>query len=250
MAESIYSNSMMTRAALGLVPGWTPIRLFGMNNIVPNSGMVEMWPAGENRVLPAAAGVVAVVSDDANDDAADTGALTVEIRGLDANYEIIREIVTMNGLTPVNSTKSFLRVNEAYVLTAGSSEINEGNITLSIGGATQMYIESAEGRNHSTHFTVPADHTLLVTFFKIGVGRMAGTSDLHVLSQVKEFGTDYAWQTVSDEYLYNSANTHETNYTFVIPAKAETRQKIGSTVTTQAYAMWSGFLIKNAEYER
>ena len=239
-------DNLFMAAGLGLIPGWEVIRLFGMNAAVV-TGNQEMWPPGTARVLPTAAGVVSVVSDDAADDGspAGLGAWTVQVRGLDENYERITEIVTLNGISAVTTTAEFLRVTELYVITAGTDETNAGNISASIGGDLQQYIELGEGRNHSTHWTVPANKTLVVTQFKLGVGRMSGSTDLHILSQIKPFIPDSAWQTVDDAYLFNGGITDERDYPFIIPEKYEIRQQIITDTSTQAFSVWSGYLIQD-----
>ena len=110
----------------GAVADTSHINKFGYNTAV-GSTYETITDLGTN-VLPTSAGVVSLVSADANDDDGDTGARTVEIQGLDANYVEQTETVTMNGTSAVSTTASFIRVFRMRVLTAGTSETNEGNI--------------------------------------------------------------------------------------------------------------------------
>lgn len=256
----LWESNLAERVALGLVPGWESWRKFGMNDGVPNTGQEEMWPVGTVRVLPSVAAVVSVSSDSVEDDTDKGGAVpgtglwTMRIYGLDANYREITEEVTMNGTAAVTTTASFLRINRMYALTAGTSFVNVGNITATIGGATQAYIEATEGQTHQTHFTVPADHTVLVTGLTAGVGRMGGSSDLHIQSEVKLVGVDganAAWRTVSDIYLFNGGAIHQNlGSVTLIPEKTEMRQLITSTSATQAYSVLQGYLIhKTAQFQ-
>jgi hypothetical protein len=249
----LWEANLKERVALGLVPGWEIFRKFGMNNDVPNTGSEEVWPPGTARTLPSAAAVVAVSSDSAEDDPDEatppgTGAWTMRIEGLDANYKEITEDVTLTGTTPVNTVASFLRINRMYINTAGSTEGNVGNISATIGGNLQAYIEATEGQTHQTHYTVPAGHTLLVTGLTVGVGRMGGTSDCQVATQIKltgVVGADAAWRTISDVYIYNG-EIHQNNETAtVIPQKTETRQVVTSSAATQVYSIAQGFLIRD-----
>ena len=74
---------------------------------------------------------LSVVSASANDASGGTGARTVEIQGLDSNWNLLTETVTMNGLTPVVTTQEhFLRVFRARVVTAGSLQSNAAQITI------------------------------------------------------------------------------------------------------------------------
>jgi hypothetical protein len=238
-------GDMSTAVAIGALPGYESYRKFGMNNAI-GVGEEEMWPAGILRVLPTSAGALSVVSDDPTDDVGNTGATSITVEGLDSNYEDISEVIAMDGATPAASVSSdWYRVNRAYNTEAGTNEINAGNISISIGGDVQAYIEANQGQTHQTHYTVPAGKTLLVTGYFIGVGRMGGNTDLHILAQIKLFGTT-AWRSISDIWLWNGANHQNAGDTVtVVPEKTEIRQRIISTVTTQAHGIYQGYLVDN-----
>jgi hypothetical protein len=74
---------------------------------------------------------------------------------------------------------------------------------------------------------------------------MGGNTDLHILAQIKLFGTT-AWRSISDIWLWNGANYQNVGDTVtVIPEKTEIRQRIISTVTTQAHGIYQGYLVDN-----
>ena len=151
-------SNLKEAVALGLVPGWRSFRKFGTNDSLA-SGTDEMWPLGTSRVRPTSAAVASAVSTAAADDVGSTGALTLTIEGLDANYLEVSETIAMDGTTPSATTQTFLRVNRAYIATAGTGQTNAGHITITVGGDAQAYVEASEGQTHQTHYTVPADHT-------------------------------------------------------------------------------------------
>ena len=130
-------------------------RNFAISAVLSTSQKDDIWQAGSNIVLPTTAGVVSIVSTDADDAAGDTGAQTVLINGLDSNYEPILETVNLNGTNPVTTTNSYLRVNTLRVVSSGSSKHNEGAITASIGGNVQKYIAATDSVCHCSHFTIP-----------------------------------------------------------------------------------------------
>lgn len=236
-------GDLTTCVAIGAIPGWTAFRKFGMNDAVP-VGTSEMWPAGVLRTLPTSGGQLSVVSDSAEDGAGTlTGALTIIVEGLDSDYEEISETITMNGLTPVLSVGTdWFRVNRAYNVTAGSNEINVGNITISIGGNVQAFIELNQGQTHQTHYTVPANKQLIIRQYRMNVGRMAGNTDLHILGQVL-LPDHTAWRTLSDIWLWNGANWSNDQGATVLPPQTELRQRIISTVATQCSAIVAGHLV-------
>lgn len=231
------------QVALGIVPGFQTERHFGMNNDVPSTGSEELWPPGTARVLPTATSVANVVSDDdADNGATATGALTITLRGLDANWQQQNEVITLDGTTPVNGTKTWQRINRAEVTTAGSGAVNAGNISVDLdSGKLQAYVEASEGQSHQTHFTVPGDRIFLVTNFHIGVGRMTGSTDIQIQSQIKPFGN--AWRTVDDAWMFGPETLVNSDIAFVLPPKCEVRQVITSSSATQAFSSWNGYML-------
>jgi hypothetical protein len=107
------------------------VNRFGENSDIDTGTVPEViWDNGGNFTFPTAAETVQVFSSSANDTSAGTGARTVTVTGLDANYDLSTETVTLNGTTPVTTTATFLRVNRVYVRTAGSADSNVGNLTV------------------------------------------------------------------------------------------------------------------------
>lgn len=104
-----------------------PRIIFGRNSS-PTTSYTDIWAQAIVRTLPSSAVILGASSSDANDTSAGTGARTIKIVGLDSNYEEIEETITLNGQTKVETTNSFLRVNDVVIVTAGSGETNAGTI--------------------------------------------------------------------------------------------------------------------------
>jgi hypothetical protein len=98
-----------------------------------------------------------------NDDGAPlgTGARTLELQGLDENWDLLTETITLNGATAVTTTNKFIRCFRAKVLTAGSTGGNEGAINVyDNGGANQVaHIPIGYNQTMQAIYTVPADYT-------------------------------------------------------------------------------------------
>jgi hypothetical protein len=205
-----------------------------------------MWPAGILRVLPTAASVLSLVSDSTADVATSgTGGWTVTIEGLDVNYVEISETLSLNGTTPVAGSLSFFRVNRAFVITAGSGEVNAGNLSVSISGAVQGYVEATEGQSHQVLYTVPANHTLLVVNVNLAGGRLSN-ADAAVLTQIKD-GTvaDSSWRSLSDLAPYEGQIVTP-GYFASLGEKTEIRMVIVSTATNaEIGGEIHGFLVRN-----
>lgn len=142
--------------AMGKVQYADSIVKFGRNTAIGGS-YEDIWFAGGTEQLLTAAETLDIVSDDLDDTAAGSGVRAVRIKGLDANYNLIQEDVTMDGTTPVTTTNSFLRVFRAFGTLFGSSETNEGTVTITAttAGTTHASLEPGVGQTQKTQFTVP-----------------------------------------------------------------------------------------------
>lgn len=176
----------ITRVALSQVRGWRLIRIFGDNHDV-DAGKEDVWRYGGTKTWPTTAGQVSLVSSSVEDVSPLTGAWQVLLDGLDANYERITETVTLNGTTPVLSTNSFLRLNLVRIAgLCGSSGSNVGTITGTIGGDVQCFIDVAGGRSQMAHYTVEANHRLMLFDVTKNVGR--GQNADHEIGQEMRIG--------------------------------------------------------------
>ena len=129
-----------------------------------------VWGAtGGLYVYPATAQVMEISSSSASDTSAGTGARTIVLQGLDANYGQIQETVTLNGQTAVNTVNSYLRVLHMYVATAGSGLAAAGTVYAGTGTVTSgvpavIYLTyNALNGSTSAIWTVPAGYTAYVT---------------------------------------------------------------------------------------
>jgi hypothetical protein len=141
--------------AKGDFTGYSNVSKFGINPTVGSGGFESIWEGSNAYPWPTAAATLSVVSASANDASGGTGARTVEIQGLDSSWNLLTETITMNGLTPVVTTGSFLRVFRARVVTAGSLKSNAAEITMSSGGTTLAYI---------TYDTIGMGQTLMAVY--------------------------------------------------------------------------------------
>jgi hypothetical protein len=125
----------------------------------------DVWEGNSAYTFLVSASKLEILSSSASDTAAGTGARSFTISGLDTNYNPLSETVTLNGVTPVVTVGTYLRVNSLMIATSGSGQTNAGNVTLRVqgAGATQAIAAAGFGYAKSSIFTVPAGQTLLVT---------------------------------------------------------------------------------------
>jgi hypothetical protein len=170
-------QNFWSEASRGKIKGYTRYTVFGNNDDVDSATVPEtIWEAGGLVTWLSAADNLEVFSSNANDTSlagGGTGMRTLLIQGLDANYNEISEIVSLEGTGVVTTTNQFLRVNKAVGLSAGTGAINEGAITIrdATGDNTVEYIGAGQGISHSAKFTVPLGKDFIIKSIVLGAGK-------------------------------------------------------------------------------
>lgn len=137
---------------------------------------------------------VEVLSSSANDDLTGSGAEKVYIYGLDENWEMAEEEITLDGTTPVDSVGTYRRVWRAIVTQSnnGSNDaFNAGTITIRHTTTTaNVFAVIPIGANQSrcTAFTVPANKTAFVRDIHFTVNRGNAAVDINGAIWVRDFG--------------------------------------------------------------
>ena len=176
------SEPFELQVARGQVAYHKSVYKFGNNAAVANV-TETIWQQGGLYSYLSAASVLKVSSSSANDTSAGTGARTVELFGLDGDYNEINEVITLNGQTAVNSTQSYLRINRMIVRSAGSGDSNAGIIyagtgTVTTGVPANVYATiNGDGSNQSLMalWTVPAGYTGYLMQYDVSNGTTSNT---------------------------------------------------------------------------
>ena len=176
------SEPFELQVARGQVAYHESVYKFGNNAEVADS-TETIWQQGGLYSYLSAASVLKVSSSSANDTSAGTGARTVELFGLDGDYNEINELVTLNGQTAVNTTQSYLRINRMIVRSAGSGGYNAGIIyagtgTVTTGVPANIYATiNGDGTNQSLMalWTVPAGYTGYLMQYDVSNGTSSNT---------------------------------------------------------------------------
>jgi hypothetical protein len=162
VASDFYNN--VAQKKYSNIIYWSKI---GFNPDIRNAEE-DLLPQGGVYTFPATATKMDLVSTDADDDGdpADTGARTITIYGLLADYSEASETLTLNGTTPVTTANTYLRINNMRVASAGSSNAPEGILSLSETTGTTYkygYIRNGFTRQRTLIYTVPLGKTLYIT---------------------------------------------------------------------------------------
>lgn len=207
----------------GQIQGHRVVPVFGYNADV-DTAEETIWPDGGTIPHPESASVLKVSSSSASDTSAGTGARTVFIEGVDDDYAVVSETVTLNGQTAVNTTNSYRFVNSLYVTSVGSGGENAGNInvgtgTVSAGVPAVLYDIIAIGYNQRTtgHYCVPAGYTGYMTCGIITTGQASGSTS--VTAFLKQHGTDGILRVGAVSTLNNGSVQYDFSPPYVIPEK-------------------------------
>lgn len=162
----------------GLVEGYSNIHKFGRNPNVGGAPETIWQNGGVYSYLSAASTVYVSAVDDTNDNPTGTGARTVTVQGLDTNYNVVEETLSVNN---TEGSVEFLRVFRAFVATAGSILTNDDIIKISTGaGGTGTLLATIGiigtgttfglGQTQLALYTIPAGKTGYLTNWQVGGG--------------------------------------------------------------------------------
>jgi hypothetical protein len=239
------------QVARGQIQGHTSVIVFGYNPDVDTTEE-SVWPDGGTVPHPTVASVLKISSSSVDDTAAGTGARTVCIEGLDGDYNMIGETVTLNGQTAVNTIKSYLYVNSFYVATVGSGGANAGNINAGTGVVTAgvpavLYDIIAAGYNNRTtgHYCVPAGYTGYMNEGLFSSGQASGSTA--VTGFLKQHGPDNILRVGAVTTVNNSAALFTFQQPYTIPEKnCVGATAIGASSNNAVSSYFSIILIKNS----
>lgn len=147
-----------------------------------NAGVTsDIWQDGGILVQQSAAQRMRIVSSSASDTAGGSGARLVLVRGLDSNFELLSELVAMNGTTPVFTVNTYRRHFRTAVIesgTFGTTIISSlaGTLTLDWESTTDLISTITPNTNafsqastRLTHITVPRGFSGQIPAFSLSV---------------------------------------------------------------------------------
>ena len=136
--------------AQGLISGTSSVNKFGYRASIPSSYQT-IWD-GTADYAYAAAGTVLAVADNTGSD--NNG--TVEVQGLDQNYALVTETLTIGGAA---SSNQFLRVFRARMITANTGTTNVDEVRIKRATTDLAIILAGAGQTLMSLYTIPAGKT-------------------------------------------------------------------------------------------
>jgi len=163
--------------ALGRRQGATLWNKFGYNeDIDTGTEVLASWGGTFTPLLTAT--TLSIVSTDATDDIAGTGAQKLVIIGVDENRNAQTEIIDMDGLTPVVTTSQWLGINRMTIFLAGTDIMNNGTITATAvtDASIQAQIPAENGVTQQCIFFTADKHQALADWLFINTLRQAAAN--------------------------------------------------------------------------
>ena len=222
--------------AKGIVPGRVSVEQHG-HNLACAATEETMWGASTlYSYLTSAEQLKVSSSVPATDVPASTGAWTVLIKGMDANYMLIEETVTLLNPGPVTTVASFLRVFCVQVLTAGTGGKNAGIISVkdNANTVTLAYMAAGENMCHAAIWTVPSGQRFIMLEWH---GGELAAKESHILLYIREYGG--VWQLKRDVILKDNYFHLPMVMPPVIPARADI--ELRCTATAGSGILFGGF---------
>lgn len=247
-SNMIVSEPYELRVSRGLVVGASTVNKFGANPDVGSSAEETIWTNGGNITWPATAFTAYIVSTDAADASAGTGARVVTVQGLDSDYNFQTVSVTLGGTTAVtiSGANPWLRINRAFVTSSGTGGAAAGTITIQDVGATVVYANLGLGnQTQMAVYTVPAGHTLYLDQITFTAAISTGSNSATVKLNTRDFGSN-TFRTRYTADLQSGELINSLQYPLALPEKTDIEARaVMSAGTASISAFFEGVLIAN-----
>ena len=221
-----YLTEQNIQIARGLVKGVYSVNKFGYNSSVPSNAFETVWDGSNLYTYVSTPGVATVTSTDTSSD--NNG--TVQVFGLDDNYNLVDETLTIGGAA---GSVTFKRVFRAVMLTATTGDTNVGTISVTVDSVAVAKIVPGKAQTLMAIYTIPANKRGYMVQLDVG-----SKKDLeHEIQLVVRNGVSgNVWQTRS--FITTRGGFLEKNY--VLPIEIlekhdiEVRAKASATSAVSA----------------
>ena len=197
------------QVARNQVFGHVNIQLFGYSASVGSTALGPLWEgltsSGGAYAYPGSALQMTLVS-------TTTDTQTVQVQGLDANYNILYENVVLTGTTPVTTVNSYFRINGLYI----TNGVNAGTITCK--NSTNLYaqINPGVGQTQMSLYTVPNGYTFFLTYIQADSSIGFTSSNYMIFAEYNKFNIGVTGDNINGyPVTYNGNTTLLTQSPFV-----------------------------------
>lgn len=229
-----FGNASNIPIAAGQVAGYSHINKFGFNPTVGTGFEIVSDQSVTEQPYPTTAVTVSLISSATTNDAG----LQITIQGLDANYAIQEETVTLNAGGSFTTTNTYLRVFRGIV-----NSTNQGNITIQYNTdptSVADVIPADAGQTLMAVYTVPAGKTAYLIKFQGNVEKDTGTIfRLRCRPSGGQFSVKGQFGT------FGSSVTYDYPVPLVFTEKTDIEIQVKAQGTTGAGAIFDLILVNN-----
>ena len=219
--SNLYNFPLGLSVQKGLVQNFLGISKFGLNTAVGTS-FETIWDGNNTYSYPSSAGTATATSSSTDDN---TG--TVEIQGLDSNYDLATETLTIGGSA---GSTNFIRVFRAIMKTANTGNANVGTISITVSSTTVAQIRPTYGQTLMCVYTVPRKYNAYLLQLDVG-----SSKDLEneIRFITKDISNGNVWSTKS--FITTRGGFIEKNYAvpIVITEKTDIELVVKSSATSE-----------------
>ena len=209
----------------GLVTNFSGVHKFGLNTAVGTS-FETIWDGNNTYTYPSSAGTATITS---SDTASDNNG-TVEIQGLDSNYDLATETLTIGGSA---GSTSFIRVFRAIMKTANTGTSNVGTLTVTVSSTTVAQIRPTYGQSLMAIYTIPRKYNGYILQLDVGSSKDL-ENEIRLIT--KEIDNGNVFNTKS--FITTRGGFMEKNY--IVPVKLEEKTDIELIAKASATSAVSG----------
>lgn len=179
---------------MGVYEGISSINKFGRNAAVASGGTEEVWDGSAAYTFPAGALITKI---NTSADVAGMRGETVEVQGLDANWELVTQTADLDGTNSTTLVVLGTPLRRVFRMKFLSSVVGTSSITAVNDGDTVVYASIEPGNNQTLMaiYTVPAGKTAYMENFYATYNPGVGSpSALNILLWATDNANGYARQ--------------------------------------------------------
>jgi len=218
----------------GLVEDFSGVTKFGYNSSVGTT-FETVWDGSNTYTYPSSAGTATVTS---TNTASDNGG-TVEIQGLDSNYDLATETLTIGGSA---GSTSFIRVFRAVMKTATTGNANVGTLSVIVSSTTVAKITAEYGQTLMAVYTIPRNKRGYIVQLDIGSSKDL-ENEIRIIT--KDISNGNVWNT--KEFITTRGGFVQKNYIYPIKVDQKTDIEIVAKASATS-AISAGFELFIEDY--
>jgi hypothetical protein len=146
----------------GLVNNFSGVQKFGYNTAV-GTVFETIWENGSLYAYPTTATTAVATSTSTDDNDS-----LLHIYGLDSNYDLADEVITVGGSA---STTSFIRVFRSVLTNANTGVVNVGKITTTVNSLPVSVVDVGYGQSLQAIYTIPRNYRGYLMSIDVGTSK-------------------------------------------------------------------------------